>query len=353
MTTALITGGAGFVGSSLALRYKAAHPGHAVVCLDNLKRRGSELNIQRLKDADIAFVHGDIRIPGDIDAAGPFDLMIECSAEPSVLAGYGGSPDYLLGTNLTGTMHCLEACRKNDAAMIFLSTSRVYPWRPIRDLAYEETGDRVVLKPNQATPGVGEFGLSEAFPIHGGRTLYGATKLSSELLIMEYVEMYGLKAIVNRCGVLTGPWQMGKVDQGFMVLWAACHHFGKPLSYFGFGGGGKQVRDILHVRDLFHLLERQLDDVKRHSGEVYNVGGGPEISVSLKELTALVRESTGREIEIGSVAEERSGDIPWYVSDTRAVEAATGWKPQTAAAEIVDEITAWIREHEDRLKRIL
>jgi CDP-paratose 2-epimerase len=353
METILVTGGAGFVGSSLALLLRAERPAARVVCLDNLKRRGSELNLPRLKQAGIAFVHGDIRLPGDIEAAGPFDLMVECSAEPSALAGFGGSPDYLLATNLTGTTHCLEACRRHRAALVFLSTSRVYPWQPIRDLAYDRTATRLTLAPDQATPGVSPAGIAETFPLAGPRTLYGATKLASELLITEYAAMYGLSAVVNRCGVLAGSWQMGKVDQGFMVLWLANHLFGKPLSYLGFGGWGGQVRDVLHVRDLFALLRRQLADLPAHAGKVYNVGGGPENTLSLMELTALAREATGQAIPLGGEEATRPGDIPWYVSDIRAVAAATGWSPRVTPGEIILEIADWLKKNADQLRHVL
>ena len=353
METILVTGGAGFVGSSLALLFKADNPSARVVSLDNLKRRGSELNLPRLKAAGVEFQHGDIRVPADLDAVGPFDLMLECSAEPSARAGFDGSPDYLLATNLTGTVHCLEACRRHKAALVFLSTSRVYPWQPIRDLRFVETATRFELAAGQDVAGVSPAGLSESFNLTGPRTLYGATKLASELLITEYADMYGLQAVVNRCAVLAGPWQMGKVDQGFMVLWAANHLFNRKLAYLGFGGLGKQVRDVLHVRDLFDLLRLQLTNLSAHSGKVYNVGGGPDLSLSLLELTAMVREATGQESPMGSSAETRSGDIPWYVTDTSAVAAATGWSPRTSKAQLVGEIVDWLRENAATLKLIL
>nr|WP_321397788.1 NAD-dependent epimerase/dehydratase family protein [uncultured Desulfobacter sp.] len=353
MQTIFITGGAGFVGASLALQFKERYPKNRVVCLDNLKRRGSELNLPRLKAAGVEFIHGDIRIQSDIEAVGPFDLMVECSAEPSALAGYKGSPDYLLSTNVTGTMHCLEACRRHNAALIFLSTSRVYPWGGIRNLSYRETDTRFEFDDSQNVHGVCAQGICEVFPLNGPRTLYGATKLASELLITEYADMYGINAIVNRCGVLAGPWQMGKVDQGFMALWVASHFFGKKLAYIGFDGNGKQVRDVLHVKDLFELLDKQISDISSHCGAVYNVGGGPDISLSLMELTLLVQEATGKKIQFVNDPETRPGDIPWYITDNRAVISATGWKPRITVGEIVKEITAWIDENQESLKHIL
>ncbi len=349
----LITGGAGFVGSNLGLSLKRDLPGVKVTALDNLKRRGSELNLPRLKEGGVDFLHGDIRSPEDLDAAGNPDLILECSAEPSVLAGYGGSPAYLLNTNLLGTINCLELARMRGAAMIFLSTSRVYPMAPIRDLIFQETATRFELSGPQTLPGVSPAGIAETFPLDGARTLYGATKLASELLMAEYGEMYGLTAVVNRCGVLTGPWQMGKVDQGFMVLWVAKHIFGAKLAYLGYGGTGKQVRDILHVADLYELVRLQMDDLPRHQGQVYNVGGGPEVSVSLAELTALAQEATGQKVDIQAVPETRVGDIPWYLTDTAKVRAATGWAPRTSARDIVADIACWIEKNRESLRHIL
>ena len=123
----LVTGGAGFVGSNLASFFKRDRPDATVVAFDNLRRRGSELALPRLRAAGVEFRHGDVRNAEDLAEAGDFDLMIECSAEPSVHAGYGASPAYVINTNLTGTINCLEAVRRCGAALVFLSTSRVYP----------------------------------------------------------------------------------------------------------------------------------------------------------------------------------------------------------------------------------
>ena len=139
----LITGGAGFVGSSLALLLKRDRPDDVIRVFDNLRRRGSELSLVRLRRAGVEFIHGDVRIADDLAGTGPFDLLIECSAEPSVHAGYGGNPSYVLQTNLTGTIQCLEAARHSKADVILLSTSRVYPIEPLRALPLERRGARL------------------------------------------------------------------------------------------------------------------------------------------------------------------------------------------------------------------
>jgi len=180
---ALITGGCGFVGSFLAIALREAGLCRNVTALDNLHRRGSELNLARLKRAGVGFVHGDIRCAEDLAPfAGAADLVVECSAEPSAQAGYGSSPEYLIQSNLTGCFHCLEIARRSKADFLFLSTSRVYPYRLLNSLSFEETDTRFRLTARQELPGASEHGVSERFPLDGARSLYGMTKLAAELM---------------------------------------------------------------------------------------------------------------------------------------------------------------------------
>jgi CDP-paratose 2-epimerase len=348
----LITGGAGFVGSNLALLL-AQRRGGEVIAFDNLHRRGSELALARLRSGGVDFVHGDIRNPEDFDNLLAADLVIDCSAEPSVHAGYDSSPRYLLNTNLLGTINCLDYARRHGSALIFLSTSRVYSIAALRALPLRRDGDRLVLAPGESGAGWSARGIAEDFPTTGARSLYGASKLASELLIEEYHAAYGLKTIVNRCGVLTGPWQMGKVDQGFFVLWAARHLYGGALAYSGFGGTGCQVRDVLHVADLFELICRQIDAFDRHSGRTYNVGGGIGVSVSLAELTALCAARTGNRLELGSQPTTRPADIPYYVTDSEAVRSVTGWVPSRSVESILDEVLEWLARCRTELQPVL
>ncbi|HEX6812071.1 MAG TPA: NAD-dependent epimerase/dehydratase family protein [Planctomycetota bacterium] len=353
MQKLLITGGAGFVGSNLALRFKQSRPAAEVIAFDNLRRRGSELILSRLRRGGVSFVHGDVRVREDLLAVGQVDLVVDCAAEPSVLAGRDGSPDYVIQTNLVGTVNCLELARRCGADVMFLSTSRVYPSAPINRLEYREAETRFQMLPGQSVQGASEHGLAEDFPLEGSRSLYGASKLASELLLEEYREAYGVRAIVNRCGVLTGPWQMGKVDQGVVVLWVAKHLYRGALSYIGFGGTGKQVRDILHVQDLYDLLEIQLGRIGEFDGSCFNVGGGAAISVSLQELTALCRKHTGNTIAISAVPETRPQDLICYLSDCRKVQARTGWRPRRSPESIIEEIARWITDHRAELEPIL
>ncbi|MFC1868331.1 NAD-dependent epimerase/dehydratase family protein [Thermodesulfobacteriota bacterium] len=348
----LITGGAGFVGSHIAIRLKECNENTEVIALDNLKRRGSELNLPRLKDHGVHFLHGDIRNREDLESINQVDCIIECSAEPSVLAGYQDSAGYVLNTNLFGTVNCLELAKKYGSDFIFLSTSRIYPIEAINSIRCRETDKRYLINAQQELPGVTEKGISETFPLHGTRSLYGATKLCSEFIIREYIDMYGIRGVTNRCGLLTGPWQMGKIDQGVIALWVAKHIFEGELNYIGFGGEGKQVRDMLHVEDLFSLLSSQLKNLNEINGQTFNVGGGIGNSLSLIELTELCRKYTGSSIRIGRVEDNRQGDIKIYVTDNGLVSETLGWQPAIGCEQIIEEISNWIKDNEELLRPI-
>jgi CDP-paratose 2-epimerase len=350
----LILGGAGFVGSCLAISLKKHHPQWKVICFDNLRRRGSELNLPRLKSLGIDFIHGDIRFSSDLDPGifNNVDTIIDCSAEPSVLAGFV-SPQYVLQTNLVGTMNVLELARQIHARLLFLSTSRVYPIETLKSINLVEQPTRFAIAPEQTIPGVSHFGIAEEFPLQSYRSLYGTTKLASEMLIEEYRQAYDIQAIVNRCGVITGPWQMGKVDQGVFVLWLAAHHFKKSLSYIGYGGTGKQVRDLLHIEDLLCLINYQLEHFYELDGDVLNVGGGVDNSLSLLETTRLCEAITGKSISIRSEETARQGDIPIYITDSSKIISKTGWKPMINPERTLRDIYNWILEHETTLKPIL
>ena len=350
----LVTGGAGFVGSALAISFRREDPAGSVVVLDNLRRRGSELNLPRLQAAGVRFVHGDVRNPDDLrELEGTFDVIVDAAAEPSVGAGTSGSPAYVLAANLGGTINTLELARERAGIFVLLSTSRVYSIAPLRDLALEETPLRFVLAERQQEPGAGPHGIAEGFPVDRSRSFYGSSKLSAELIAQEYAASYGLDVVINRCGVLSGAGQFAKAEQGVIALWVASHVLGRPLAYTGFGGLGKQVRDVLHPDDLFSLLLRQIDSVERCREQVFNVGGGQRGSTSLAELTAVCCEVTGKKVEIGRRDEASAVDIPYYVSDTRKVEAAFGWQQSRGVREIAAEISEWVTASGAELAAVL
>jgi CDP-paratose 2-epimerase len=348
----LVTGGAGFVGANLSIAL-AAEGDREVVALDSLRRRGGELNLPRLREAGVEFVHGDVRDASDLEAVGEVDALVECSAEPSALAGVDGGTGFVVHTNLLGAYNCLELARRRGAQLIFLSTSRVYPTGHLNELVYAEAETRFELVEPQPLPGASRRGISETFPLDGPRTLYGATKLAAELLVAEYAAAFGVRAVVNRCGVIAGPWQMGTVDQGVYTHWVLSHYLRRELSYIGYGGQGKQVRDLLHVDDLVELIRDQLSRSADWADVTVNVGGGPECSLSLREATRICESLTGNRLEIGSTPENRPGDVPLYISDCARLFEHCDWRPRRGPEQIVEDIFDWIQANEASVRAAL
>ena len=350
----LITGGAGFVGSSIALALKKRYPTYHIISLDNLKRRGSELNINRLIQGEIQFIQGDIRNKEDLESIpDKIDVIIEASAEPSVMAGLNSSLDYLIHTNLYGTINCLNLARQKGADFIFLSTSRVYPIQSLEACNFEELETRFAFTDQQKHSGISSQGISEDFPLKGSRSFYGATKLASELMIQEYHEFFQMKAVINRFGVISGPWQMGKVDQGVIGLWLARHFWKKPLKYIGYGGLGKQVRDVLHIEDVCDIVDYQMHHIEEFNGEIYNIGGGLEGSVSLLELTQKCQEITGNAIPIEPVTENRAADLRIYITDNSKLYNQINWQPKRSIDQLLSDMYVWMETHQESLKHIL
>jgi CDP-paratose 2-epimerase len=341
----LITGGAGFVGSNLAIMLKNKYPYYDITCLDNLKRKGSELNLPLLKSVNINFIHADIRNKEDLSAISHFDTIIDACADPSVLAGIETPIEQAVNTNLIGTLNCLELAKKYNSNFIFLSTSRVYPIKLINNIEYTEANTRFIWKDYS--------GINENFPLDESRSFYGFTKYASELLIKEYNYYHNIKSVINRCGVITGPGQMGKIDQGILVFWLAQHFWKKDLKYIGFGGKGKQVRDMLHIKDLFDLIDIEIHNMDIVNNKIYNVGGGLKSSVSLLELTELCQQVTGNIIKVEKSSLDRPGDIRIYITDNTKINTDTNWIPKYTSEDIVKETFDWIKDNKSLLKNIL
>ncbi len=349
----LITGGCGFIGSNLALHFRQVFPNAEIIAFDNLSRAGSSLNVPDLQRVGIQHIQGDIKNWDEFAELPKADLVIDAAAESSVLAGLSDGPGNLIQNNLRGSINVLRYVHRSRANLIFLSSSRVYSIKALHAIHLSENATRFNLASTQQQEGVTHQGISEQFSTDGSRSFYGACKLCTELLIQEYGKFYDLRYIINRSGVIAGPRQMGKVEQGVLMLWLSHHHWQRPLKYFGFGGKGKQVRDILHIDDFCRLVADQIIAFDRLSGQTYNVGGGRQSNTSLSELTALCQAETGKKTELSAAPHDRPADVPIYITDTRKIEQAAGWRPEKTVRDIIKDAYRWMVDNQEKLQPIL
>jgi len=341
----LITGICGFVGSTLAKEFLGR--GLKVAGIDNLSRPGSELNRTALRNAGAAFIHGDIRLASDLETLSDVDWIIDAAANPSVLAGVDGktSSRQLVEHNLQGTINLLEYCKARRTGLILLSTSRVYSIKVLSELKVEAIEDAFCpTNANHSVKGFSSRGISEEFSTTSPVSLYGATKLASEQLALEYGMSYGFPVWINRCGVLAGAGQFGRADQGIFSYWINSWAQNRQLKYVGFGGSGFQVRDGLHPRDLIPLLEKQMAADPYSVPPVMNIGGGPQNSMSLAQLSSWCQSKFGHQ-EVCRDQTMRAFDIPWMVMDTTLAKETWDWQPQTALTGILEEIAAHAAQH--------
>jgi CDP-paratose 2-epimerase len=338
----LITGICGFVGSALAhqLHQELREP-HTIFGFDNLSRSGSELNRAVLRQLGIQVTHGDLRQPSDLEGLPAADWVIDAAAHPSVLAGVDGriSSRQIMEHNLAGTLNLIEYCARHRAGLILLSTSRVYSIAALS--ALKLTAPDRAFEPDLSGPavsGLSREGIAEDFPTAPPLSLYGASKLASEIVALEYGEAFHFPVWVNRCGVLAGAGQFGTSAQGIFAFWIRAWRQRAPLKYLGFSGHGYQVRDCLHPADLATLVLQQLnagDPVVRP--RVVNVAGGRANRLSLAQLSEWCRQRFG-EHTVGCEPQERTFDVPWLVLDSRLAGQLWDWRPQRTIESILEEI---------------
>ena len=348
----LISGICGFVGNTIARALAAQGQQHQIVGFDSFIRPGSELNRGELKQLGIRVLHADLRSASDIDALPPCDWVIDAAANPSVLAGVDGltSSRQLVEHNLSGTVNLLEYCKRTRAGLILLSTSRVYSIAPLATLPMR-VEDGAFRPEGAAMPaGLSSLGVSESFSTSAPVSLYGATKLSSEALALEYAHAFDLPVFINRCGVLAGAGQFGRPDQGIFAFWINSHLRQRPLKYIGFGGKGHQVRDCLHPSDLVPLIQAQMAAPGiDFADRIVNVSGGIASSMSLLQLTQWCDERFGP-CPVASEPALRAFDIPWIVLDSSKAGKLWNWKPRLPVLAILDEIAAHAVSHPDWLE---
>ncbi|MCC5840356.1 MAG: NAD-dependent epimerase/dehydratase family protein [Opitutales bacterium] len=332
----LVTGSSGLIGSEVCVFF-AAH-GYAVHGVDNNQRAGffglrgdTRWNQKRLEQNLRGFTHHerDIR-----DREGILRLIRE--VRPDVIVHTAAIPFDDFDTNAVGSLNLPEYCRRARAGFILLSTSRVYHITALAEMPVEAVSG--AFQPTAFPAGVSAEGVSESYSTAAPVSLYGASKVASEVLALEYGATYNLPVWINRCGVLAGAGQFGRPDQGIFSYWLHSWKQQRPLKYIGFDGQGHQVRDCLHPDDLANLLLRQL----RETGDstkprIVNVSGGRAGSRSLRQVSDWCRERWGGQ-RVSSEPEPRRFDIPWMVLDSRLAQKTWGWTPTRSSESIFEEI---------------
>ena len=336
----LITGGCGFVGTNLSLYLKSKK--FNVYTLDNLCRKGSKFNYTVLKKKKIKNFRINIANYKKLKGLRKFDLIIDCCAEAAVEVSRK-KIDEVFNTNLIGTFNILKKAKRDKSKIIFLSSSRVNSIKNINKIIGNNSNLKKKLHISKL--------IDDKFENSRPKSLYGFTKLASEMLIEEFNYAFGLKYIINRCGVISGPLQFGKQDQGFVSLWVIHHIMKKKLSYIGYGGHGNQVRDVLHIDDLCELIHKQIKIINKIYNKLYTVGGSKISYTSLKNLTKICQNITGNKISIDKKKSTSIYDIPYFITDNRKVSKAYKWRPKKNINKIVYDITTWINNNKNLIQK--
>ena len=341
----LVTGGAGFVGSHVAEYF--SEKGYEVIALDNLKRGeilgkniSLEHNIEFLKGLNsVSFVKGDIRDFSLLkNLRKDVDIIIHTAAQVAVTTSLK-NPREDFEINVIGTFNVLEAARLSDAAVVYCSTNKVYGDNvngiPVaeKDKRYEFADDKY------------RNGIPENFPIDScEHTPYGCSKLAGDIYVQDYGHIYGLKTGVFRMSCIYGERQFGVEDQGWVAWFAIAALLNKPITIYG---DGKQVRDVLYVKDLIRAYDLFINSNLKQA--VFNIGGGPENTLSLLELLDLLEELTGKRAKI-SYENWRPSDQKVYISDISKVKEKLRWNPKVDPKEGVKMLLSWINANKDVLK---
>ena len=337
----LITGGCGFIGTNLCIYLKKKN--YLVYSLDNLSRRGSRFNLKLLKKQKIKNFKIDISNYKEIILLPKFDIVIDCCAEAAVEISRK-EIDRVINTNLMGTINILRKIKKDKSKLIFLSSSRVYSIKSLNKI-FGKNNFKKQLKINRT--------ISENFDTNSPKSIYGATKHASELFIEEFSFAFNLKYIINRLGVVSGPLQFGKQDQGFISLWLWKHLNKKNLKYIGFGGHGNQVRDVLHIDDLNKIIEIQIKKFNYVFNKKFTIGGSLNNAISLKNLTKMCEKITDNKLEFVKIKNTSIYDIPYFVSSNKVVTKTYNWKPKKKLIDILIDTFNWLSSQKKIIKKYM
>ena len=337
----LVTGGCGFVGANICLHLKKIN--HNIFSLDNLSRKGSSFNLKVLKKNNIKNFNIDISNYNKIKKLTKFDLIIDCCAEAAVEVSKN-EIDRVINTNFIGTLNVLKKIKKDKSKIIFISSSRVNSIEEINNIVKKKFLKNKLKITKK---------IDENFSTLKPKSIYGLTKFASEMLIEEFSYAFKIKYIINRCGVIAGPLQFGKVDQGFVSLWIWNHIIKKKLKYIGYGGNGHQIRDILHIYDLCDLIELQIKNFNKNNNTLFTVGGSKNSYTSLIELTKKCEKITKNKIKFSKQSKSSIYDIPYFITDNSKIQRTYNWKPKRNMKQIIKDTYNWLIVNKKQLKRYL
>jgi len=337
----LVTGGAGFIGSTVCEHLLKKD--FEVVAFDNLSRKGVEFNLDRLKKyPGFRFVFGDVCHETDVfSLEDSFDGIFHFAANPAVTISYK-DPRFDFEQNLLGTLNILELAKnRGKVPLIFAGTDKVYPVT-LNDIPMTEERTRYFFSESY------QNGIPAEYPVDGrgkGHSPYGASKLGADFYCQEYFYSYKVPVVIPRLSCIYGPYQRANSDQGWIVWFCIAKIKGLPVTIYG---DGKQVRDCLFGEDLAKLLIKFFLDVEKFKGEIFNVGGGPNNTLSLIELVNFLDETYPRYKKMTINYDGwRPGDHRIYVSDIRPLMDV--WKPKTKILDGVEKTFEWVERNREML----
>ncbi len=330
----VITGGAGFIGSNLADALLSQ--GERVLVLDNLSRPGTEKNLRWLVSHHPKLLQveiGDVRDAEVVRrAVKRAHTVFHLAAQVAVTSSLS-DPEHDFAVNILGTLNVLEAARAQTEppVVLFTSTNKVYG--QLLDVRVSLNGTRYLLEDRRK-------GINEEQPLDF-HSPYGCSKGAADQYVRDYARIFGVPTVVFRMSCIYGPRQFGNEDQGWVAHFIISALSGQELTIYG---DGKQVRDILYVEDLVDAMKRATAGAREHPGRVFNVGGGPENTVSLVELLQLLGSILEQPVPFRS-APWRPGDQKLYVTDISRISHELGWVPRVSRDEGVRRLVEWVQEN--------
>lgn len=336
----LITGGAGFIGSNLA--HSLMSDGQKVRILDNLSRPGAKINLpwlQSLFPKELEFVRGDVRDFSTVqDAMRDVGTVFHYASQVAVTTSIQ-DPRHDFEVNALGALNVLEAARLSEKPPVvaFPSTNKVYGG--MNDLEILEKETRYEFK---------DFpkGISEERPLDF-HSPYGCSKGAADQYMIDYARVYGIPTVVFRMSCIYGTRQFGTEDQGWLAHMMISSILGKQITIFG---NGKQVRDILWVGDVVRAFRMAVAKIETTAGKVYNIGGGPENSISIwAETGPIISELLGHAIPV-SYGAARAGDQRVYISDTSKAKKDFDWQPLVGKRQGIEMLYEWLHKNSEALR---